>query len=126
MVFGKHLILDISGCDLKLIKSRENLQQFVDRLCADNGMQKVGETIFKYFEDNEFNREKDIVGFTILQIISLSSITIHICEGSLTAYIDFFTCGELHVDDVKKLVKIYFNPKRVFKKLIERDALKIS
>jgi hypothetical protein len=38
--------------------------------------------LLEYFEDNEYNRERDIVGYSVVQIISLSNITNHINEIS--------------------------------------------
>ena len=56
-------------------------------------MKKKGDTVFEYFPDNDYNRIRDIVGFSVVQVISLSSITLHFNDISKTAYIDVFTCG---------------------------------
>ena len=96
--FGTHLILDADDCQGK-INDRKHIQSFIDTLVKEMGMKKVGETIFEYFEDNDYNRERDIVGYSVVQIISLSNITIHINEISRTIYLDVFTCGDF--DDTK-------------------------
>jgi S-adenosylmethionine/arginine decarboxylase-like enzyme len=65
-------------------------------------MKKKGDTVFEYFEDNEYNRERDIVGYSVVQVISLSSIVLHLDDISRTCYIDIFTCGDLKLDDIKR------------------------
>ncbi len=87
--FGKELIIDMKDC-LGNITSKEHIQIFIDTLIRKIDMQKKGETIFEYFEDNDYNRERDIVGYSIVQIISLSNITIHINEKSKSVYYNLF------------------------------------
>ena len=49
---------------------------------------------------NDYNRIRDIVRFSVVQVISLSSITLHLNDISKTAYIDVFTCSNIDVDKV--------------------------
>ena len=85
-------------------------------------MKKKGETVFEYFEDNDYNRERDIVGWSVVQIISLSNITIHINEISRTIYLDVFTCGELDDLTVSLLFSDFFKATKMKKQIIYRDA----
>ena len=94
MTFGIHLMLDADEC-LGELKDKRHIQDFINSLVSKLGMKKKGETIFEYFEDNDYNRERDIVGWSVVQVISLSSIVIHINEISRTIYLDVFTCGDL-------------------------------
>ncbi len=73
MVFGSHLILDANNCDEEKIKDLENINDFIAGLCELGNMKRKGDLIVEEFEDNEFNREKDIVGYSVVQIISLSN-----------------------------------------------------
>lgn len=124
MVFGKHLIIDGYGCEGD-ITNKDYLQKFIDKLVLDIlNMKKMGETLFIYFEDNEYNRERDIVGFSIVQIISLSNITLHINELSKTFYLDIFTCGDINEKDIIDFIAIYLSPKGFNKQLLSRDAYK--
>ena len=122
--FGKELIIDAGGCNGNM-RCKIHLQKFVDELVEKLGMKKKGETIFEYFEDNDYNRERDIVGFTIIQVISLSNITIHINEISRTLYINMFTCGELDEMKAVLLVSDYFLPSKMKKQIITRDAYQL-
>ena len=119
--FGKHFILDADACEGEL-RDRKHIQKFIDELVSKLEMKKKGETIFEYNEDNDYNRERDIVGWSVVQIISLSNITIHINEISRTIYLDIFTCGILDDLKVTLLFSDYFKAKKMKKQLIERDA----
>ena len=119
--FGTHLILDADCCEGD-ISNKDNIQRFINELVEKMGMKKVGSTIFEHFEDKKYNRERDIVGYSVVQIISLSSITIHINEISKTIYTDIFTCGELDETQVCLLFSDYFKAKKIKKQIISRDA----
>ena len=123
--FGKHFILDADGC-LGELKERNHIQEFIDALVTKLDMKKKGETVFESFEDNDYNRERDIVGWSVVQIISLSSIVIHINEISRTLYLDVFTCGDLDELMVTLLLSEYFRPKKIKKQMITRDARKLN
>lgn len=125
MVFGKHLIIDANECEGE-IRDKQHIQNFINDLCELSKMKKKGETQFIYFEDNDYNRYRDIVGWTITQVISLSNITIHINELSRTIYFDFFTCGEIKEDLINVLFQNYFRPKQIKKIILNRDAINNS
>jgi S-adenosylmethionine/arginine decarboxylase-like enzyme len=121
--FGKHLIIDANDCK-KELKEKDHIQMFINTLIDKLDMKKKGETIFEYFEDNDYNRERDIVGWSVVQIISLSSIVIHINEISKTIYLDVFTCGDLDELIVILHFSYYFEPSNIKTQIIIRDATK--
>ena len=123
--FGKMLILDCDDCN-GIIDNKNYIQTFIDNLVEGMGMKKKGDTIFEYFEDNDYNRQRDIVGYSVVQIISLSNITIHINEISRTIYLDVFTCGDLNEEKFISLVNDYFKPTKIKNKVITRDAKSID
>ena len=120
-IFGQELLLDAYNCQ-GFLNKKEYIQLFIDELVLKTGMKKKGKTIFEYFEDNEYNRERDIVGYSVVQIISLSNITLHINEISKSVYLNFFTCGELNDKLVVKIFKNYFHPEHFRISIVERDA----
>jgi len=126
MVFGTHLILDANKCDEIKIKDLENINDFIMGLCEIGNMKRKGNLIVEEFEDNEFNRDNDLVGYSIVQIISLSNITLHINFISKTIYFDFFTCGEVLESKIIKLFKYHFEPEITKKIIIYRDAKDIK
>jgi hypothetical protein len=72
MTFGEHLILDCTGMNDNM-SNKEEIQKFIDELVNNVlKMKKKGDTVFEYFEDNEYNRERDIVGYSVVQVISFN------------------------------------------------------
>jgi S-adenosylmethionine/arginine decarboxylase-like enzyme len=120
--FGYILMLDAAGCSGN-ITSKDHIQTFVNELVKVMKMDKKGDTIFEYFEDTPFNRDNDIIGYSVVQIISLSNITIHINEISRTIYLDVFTCGNLDEILIRLLFCDYFLPKTLKSKIVVRNAL---
>lgn len=125
MVFGHHLIIDANECSGE-IRSIKKITDFIDDLCEIGQMQKKGDLIIEEFEENQFNINNDLVGYSIVQIISLSNITIHINFISRTIYFDFFTCGKIKEGLIVALFKNYFNPKTIKKIIINRDAINLK
>ena len=122
MVFGTHLILDCNKCDNIKIKDLEHINDFIGKLCVIGSMKRKGNLIVETFEEDEFNIKNDLVGYSIVQIISLSNITLHINFISRTVYLDLFTCGELFTNKIIELFKYYFEPETFKKIVIYRDA----
>ena len=124
MAFGTLLIYDLKDCkNSKNMKDIDVLQYLIDKIITIMNMNKVGNTTFEYFEPNEFNIINDLVGFSITQIISLSSITVHICEGSKSVYIDIFTCCDINDDilfELNNFIIYIFNPDKIKHQLINR------
>ena len=120
-IFGQELLLDAYNCQ-GFLNKKEYIQLFIDELVMKTGMKKKGKTIFEYFEKTDYNVERDIVGYSVVQIISLSNITLHINEISKSVYLNFFTCGELNDKLVVKIFKNYFDPEHFRISIVERDA----
>ena len=122
MPWGRHIIIDANKCEGS-ITNLDTINAFITDLCRVGKMQKKGKLIVEEFEDNEYNRERDLVGYSVVQIISLSNITLHINFISKTIYFDFFTCGELETDKVVNLFQYYFRPEMIKKIRLDRDAV---
>lgn len=123
MVFGKHLIIDACECDENNIKNIDVIDIFIEKLCNVGNMTRKGDLIIETFPENDFNIKNDLVGFSIVQIISLSNITLHINFISRTVYFDFFTCGEIKEDRIIDIFNNYFKPKTIKKIILQRDAI---
>lgn len=125
MTWGKHLIIDANEC-YGNIRDIELIRNFIDDLCELGKMKKKGDLVIEEFEENDFNIRNDLVGYSIVQIISLSNITIHINFISRTIYLDFFTCGTIKEDLIHSLFLNYFNPKTIKKIILNRDAIDLN
>lgn len=123
MPFGCVLIFDLKDCLTHYLNDKLILQHLIDNIISIMNMKAVGNTVFEYFEANEFNISNDLVGYSITQIISMSSITIHICEISKNVYIDIFTCCKLNEDIINKIqtyIELIFNPTSLKHQIINR------
>ena len=90
MTFWTHLILDCAGMNIN-IESRDLIQKFIDELVIDVlKMKKIGDTIYQYFPDTHYNCIHEIVGYSVVQIISLSSITLYLNDLPKSGFIHIF------------------------------------
>jgi S-adenosylmethionine/arginine decarboxylase-like enzyme len=61
-------------------------------------------------------------GYTLVQLIETSNICAHFCEETNDCYLDVFSCKPFDVEDVRKCVEKYFEPKKMNEHYIERLA----
>lgn len=116
-MWGKHLILDCSGCDPDLIASPENIKEFVGDLVAAIDMKAVGDPVIQYL-----NPQPHLAGHSLMQLIETSSITGHFCDESCEAYIDIFSCKDFDHRLAIDVVEDFFNPDAWIVRTIERMA----
>ena len=122
-MFGFHLILDIFDCNIESIRDEAVIREFLNVLLYKIKMKKMAEPSFIYLsDDNDYYVEKDIVRFTVFQGIETSSITIHYCEGSSTAYFNLFSCKCFDQDIVIDLFKEYFDGEIANQIMLSRNA----
>jgi S-adenosylmethionine/arginine decarboxylase-like enzyme len=113
--WGYHLMVDCSGCSN--IESRDQIYNFVKDLTIRIGMQAHGEPVIEYLLPGDINQ-----GYSLMQLITTSNICGHFMELNGTAYFDVFSCKEFDPKTVKRVIKDYFNPKKIKSKLIKRQA----
>jgi S-adenosylmethionine/arginine decarboxylase-like enzyme len=120
--FGTLMIFDCFDVNENL-NNRYSLDNFIDEVVKRMDMKKVGKPTVEWFEDNEFNRNNDLIGYSYCQIISLSSITIHCCSLSRRMYIDIFTCckvDEVMIELIQSIIKLMFRPRVINSTQINR------
>jgi len=113
--WGYHLILDCSGCED--IDDKDQIYNFVKDLIQQIDMIAHGEPVIEYLLPGEPNQ-----GYSLMQLITTSNICGHFMELDGTAYFDVFSCKEFDSATVEKVVKHYFNPKKIKSKLLKRQA----
>ncbi|UCC95914.1 MAG: S-adenosylmethionine decarboxylase [Candidatus Omnitrophota bacterium] len=115
-IFGYELVIDLYGCDKKMISSKEKLQEYVDKLCKLIKMKKYGKTLLPYFgEKKNFTK-----GYSLVQLIETSSITGHFSEFWRTAYINIFSCKKYNYELAKKFTHQFFKANGIKAKFIIR------
>ncbi len=112
--FGVELIMDIQGCDLKVLKSKAKLKDFCGSLAKRIGTKTFGEPIV-----HRFGKEH-LEGNSALQFIEASSITVHCCETRKAAYINLFSCLDFDYKKAEQYCKNFFGGKAARATVIER------
>ena len=108
-IYGYELVLDLYGCDPKVLASKAKLQQYVNRLCKLIDMKKFGKTLLPYFGTNEAFTK----GYSLVQLIETSSITGHFSELWGRAYINIFSCRKFDRFAAKKFTRAFFRAKKL-------------
>lgn len=115
--FGYHLLLDCKGCDRTQIASRVNIDQFVRTMVQRIDMVAVGEPIIEMLCVGDPK-----VGYSLLQLISTSSIVGHFMELSGDAYIDVFSCKPFDLKVAEEVVQEFFSPTKIRVNFLTRNA----
>lgn len=115
-VFGYELIMDLHGCDLKVMTSKKKLQEYVDKLCPLIDMVKYGKLMLPYFGAQKPHTK----GYSLCQFIETSSITAHFSEYWCISYVNIFSCKTFDPKVALKFTKDFFKATRVKSKFLVR------
>lgn len=116
--WGYHLILDCSDCDRGAITDPKIIKEFSDSLVKKIDMVPYGEPQIIHFGHNA----PHLTGWTLLQFIETSNIMAHFCDHSGEGYIDIFSCKEYNHEVAIEVVKQFFNPSKIRKTFLTRQA----
>lgn len=101
--WGLESLINLKNCDKDIISSEDKLRTFVSELCREINMEMVGETVLQRFGHGH------LYGYSLMQLISTSSIVGHFCEESGDAYIDIFSCKEFSPSSAALFCEQYFS-----------------
>lgn len=96
--------MDLTLCQHDRLTSREILEQFVKELIAQVNMVAHGVCHIERFGSPEENLE----GYSAMQFIETSTITVHLDEVNDRAYVDLFSCQDFDAPTTFEFVKKYF------------------
>ena len=99
---GQLTIINLNECDKDLVKDREALGRFGKDLCKIINMIPYGEPII-----NRFGKG-DLEGYSMVQFIETSSITVHLDEFENKVFIDIFSCKYFDPDKAQDFSREYF------------------
>lgn len=102
--WGKHLILNIRGCNPSAIRCKATIENFSHSLVRRIDMIPYGPPQVVHFG------EDDKAGYTLVQLISTSNITGHFVEAYDEIYLDVFSCKHFEERDVFDEVRKSFQP----------------
>ena len=115
MTWGKLAIINLYKCDPNCIKNKTKIKKFIRELCNKINMKRVGPTIVKRFGKGSLK------GYSCMQFIETSTITIHFDEKDNRAFIDIFSCKKFDEKKIEKFAKKFFKAKKSKIKAINRD-----
>jgi len=113
--WGYHLMMDISDCNHH-IDDLKSVESFITDLVEALKMERLGKPILVKVNG------QDGRGITAVQIITTSTITFHGDDDKWSAYIDVFSCKVFDPQIAVDLVEEYFEPKKMGKFWLFRDA----
>ena len=114
-LFGKELILDLKGCNDKIL-SEEQLNEYVVRLCDILDMKRYGACITPHFG----HQSEKTSGYSVVQLIETSLISGHFSDKYKTAHINIFSCKEYDEVAAEKFTMTFFGGEVVGKWLVDR------
>jgi len=112
--WGRSSIIDLHGCDKKMLKDPKAIKIFVIELCKLLKMKRVGPMRIKRFGHGR------LLGYSMMQFIETSSIVAHFDEYADRAFIDIFSCKEYNTKNAIDFCKRYFKAKSASSYVKER------
>ena len=107
--YGKELILDIHGCNVKYF-NRVHLETYFIQLCKKIDMERCD----LHFWDEEGVSEAElltdphVVGISAVQFILTSNVTIHALTILKKVFVNVFSCKDFDSDVVADFTKDFF------------------
>lgn len=103
--WGKSVSIDLSECAHDRLINGELLKEFIAEVIKIVGMEAHGPCYVDRFGEGE------IEGYSAMQFIKTSSITVHLDEIGNRAFIDIFSCKHFEAAPAEKYAKKFFGAK---------------
>lgn len=116
--WGKHAVFDVGQCNYENARDPVILEAFVAELVKRIDMVAFGKPWIQHFGKGD----PKLSGWTVMQMIETSCITIHSCDERGDAYIDVFSCKEFDVDVAEAVIREYLQPKSIRTTVLTRQA----
>ena len=100
--WGLLAAIDLHGCDRELLADPDNIRRFVPAVIDAIGMQAHGELAIDRFGNDELE------GWSAMQFIETSSITLHADEVFGRCFVDIFSCRSFDPYDAAAIAVEYF------------------
>jgi S-adenosylmethionine/arginine decarboxylase-like enzyme len=118
--FGLELVLDLAGCDLAAIDSRDELAAYLEQLVEKIDMTAYGAPHLVRFGEGE------LAGWTGIQLITTSSITMHLAPADRTGYVNIFSCKVFDPAAATEFTVGFFGARQYTARVLERTAPKVE
>lgn len=121
--WGYSIACDCSGlaCHIDLLNSEAYLKDFIKSLLEKVDMVAWGEPLLMSLScDDGF--PEHLSGYSVVQLIHTSSLTVHINDLTKTMYLDLFSCKSFKNEDVIEVIEHYFKPQNIRVNFLTRHA----
>lgn len=116
--WGYHGLFNLSNCNKSKIADETNHRAFLIELVEKIKMVAYGEPVMAHFATHDPSKG----GWTILQMISTSSITGHFVDATGEAYLDIFSCLQFELEEAEKVIRHFYMPTSMQSKMELRKA----
>jgi S-adenosylmethionine/arginine decarboxylase-like enzyme len=114
--WGLMVSIDARECHPDKIRSKIEIQKYIDELCALIDMKKFGLSQIVHF-----GADSKVAGYSMTQLIETSLISGHFANATNTAYIDIFSCKPYSPEVAAKFTADFFKSNRyVYHTLIRK------
>jgi S-adenosylmethionine decarboxylase len=100
--WGTLAAIDLHGCDQRLLEDPDTIRRFVPDVIDKIGMRAVGSLALDRFGFG------DLEGWSAMQFIETSTITVHADEVSGRCFIDVFSCKLFDADLAAAIAVAHF------------------
>jgi S-adenosylmethionine/arginine decarboxylase-like enzyme len=107
-------LITVYGCDEKLVRDRDYLENFSRDLCKVIRMKPFGQPLIERFGQGRLK------GYSLVQLIETSNITVHLDEPGNKAFVDICSCRPFISEKAADFSKKYFKGKGYRLKEFER------
>ena len=111
--FGRHYLVDFSGCDPESIKFVSSIRESLLRAVEDCGATLVDHLFHQY----------EPVGASGVVLIAESHLSVHTWPEDCFVAVDLFTCGDTDADAAIETMRRAFGAQEVTIKVIVRGQL---
>jgi S-adenosylmethionine/arginine decarboxylase-like enzyme len=109
--WGMLAAIDLHGCDRSSLADPDSIRRFVPTVIDAIGMRAHGPLLLERFGEGELE------GWSAMQFIETSSITIHADESSGRCFIDVFSCRRFDPEIASAIAVAHFGGRRTLRVL---------
>lgn len=111
---GQSTLITVYGCDENLVRDKEYLAKFGKALCDVIRMKPFGDPLVHRFGKGKLE------GYSMVQLIETSNITVHLDEFENKAFVDIFSCRPFISEKAADFSRDYFKGKDYHLQELER------
>jgi S-adenosylmethionine/arginine decarboxylase-like enzyme len=100
--WGARAAVDLRDCDLEALSDPRKIEGFIGELIPALGMEAHGDLQMGRFGDG------DLEGWSAMQFIKTSTVTVHADEVGGRCFIDIFSCKSFVAEDAARIAVSFF------------------